>query len=79
MVETFIRREDLNKWVAKYFDRDLISIDELLSVIEDLDDENESLKDQINNLEEDIRENYRPISHLEILVYSFLLCLLLDC
>lgn len=66
MVETFIRREDLNKWVAKYFDRDLISIDELLSVIEDLDDENESLKDQINNLEEDIRENYRPISPSEM-------------
>ena len=58
----FIRKEDLNKWIAKYYpNQDLISVDDLLSVIEDLDSEINGLKEKIEELEnqeEPIRDYY---------------------
>lgn len=62
---TYIKRDTLNKWVAKYFNKDLISIDDLLGCIEDLDDEVENLKDKLKHMEQDIEDNYvsRPNSY----------------
>lgn len=54
MENVYIKVADLNEWVAKYFERkDLITIEDLISVIEDLDHEVEVLKEEI----EDIKNN----------------------
>ena len=60
MSELFIKKENLNYWIAKYFDKDLISIEDLIDCIEDLDGEVERLKEQIEDITEDRDENYIP-------------------
>ena len=50
MNNVYIRKEDLNSWIAKYFKEELISIDDLIAVIEDLDGDIDKLKDKINEL-----------------------------
>lgn len=65
MSDIYVRAQELNSWVAKYFDKDLISIDDLIGVIEDLDSEVDDLKYKIEQMEQDIEENYRPISKSE--------------
>ena len=52
MGNVFIKKEDLSKWVGKYFNKDLISIDDLLDLIEELDSDVEYLKDQIEEIEQ---------------------------
>ena len=67
MMDVYIRNVDLNKWVRKYFEnKELISIDELLSTIEDLDGEIEELNEKIKQLEYEMHEFYRPISKSEM-------------
>lgn len=62
MNQVYIKKEDVNKWIGKYFEKqDLISIDDLISVIEDLDSEVERLKEKIEDIEQDIEDNYKPI------------------
>ena len=51
MENVYIKREDLNRWVAQYFRYDLISVQELIEVIEELDDEISHLKETIEELE----------------------------
>ena len=62
MEQVFIRKTDLNKWIAKYFpNQDLISIEELLAIIEELDSEVDRLKEKISDLEnqeEPIKDYY---------------------
>lgn len=65
MEEVFVKKDNLNKWVAKQFTKDLISIDDLIDCIEDLSSEVEDLEIKIEELERDIEENYRPISKAE--------------
>lgn len=66
MDSVFIRRSDLSKWIAKYFPyEDLISIDDLIGCIEELDCEVDDLKTKIEDLEKDIEDNYKPISKAE--------------
>lgn len=63
MENVYIKVEDLNKWVAKYFPKqDIITIEDLLGVIEDLDGEVENLKMELEESENDKHENYTPIS-----------------
>ena len=49
MEKVYILKEDLNRWVAKYFDKDLITINDLISVIENLDEELDSLKEKFED------------------------------
>lgn len=67
MNEVYIRAQDLNKWIVRNLpqNRDLYSIDDLIGAIEDLDSEVERLKNIIDDLEQDIEYNYRPISRAE--------------
>ena len=62
MEQVFIRKEDLNKWLAEHFpNKDLISVDDLLSEIEDLDSEITRLEEKIEELEnqeEPIKDYY---------------------
>lgn len=58
MDNVYVKKEHLNRWIAKYFpSKDLISVDDLLSAIEDLDSEVASLKGKIQELEEPEEED----------------------
>lgn len=52
MDQIFIKKEELNYWIAKYFKGDLISIEDMLGVIEDLDGEIDILKEELNRYEQ---------------------------
>lgn len=70
MEEVYINIKDLNecflkKYLDKKFKKDLISIDELLTLTEDLISDVEELEDKVRDLEQDIEENYRPIPYSE--------------
>lgn len=58
MKEVYIKKNELSEWLAKYFKQDLISIDDLLGVMEDLDSDVKRLEEKIQDLEQDIEENY---------------------
>lgn len=58
----YIKKEDVDRWIGKHFpNKDLISIDDLIGCIEDLDSEVERLKEKYEDLEKDLEDNYRPI------------------
>ena len=66
MDEVYIDIRKENAWIKKYFEnKDLVSIGDLISVIEDLDGEIEHWKEKYQDLEEDLRENYKPIPYAE--------------
>lgn len=66
MDNVFIKKNELNLWIAAYFPgKELISIDDLISCIEDLDSEVEDWKMKYEELQNDLKENYRPISQVE--------------
>lgn len=65
MDEVYIDMRKENAWIRKYFNSDLVSIEELLATIEDLDGEIEHWKEKYQDLEEDLRENYRAIPYNE--------------
>ena len=63
MDEVYIDMRKENEWIRKYFTSDLVSIEDLLGCIEDLDGEIEHWKEKYEELEEDLRDNYRPIPY----------------
>ena len=65
MDEVYIDMRNENEWIRKYFDKDWVSIEELLATIEDLDSEIENWKEKYEDLEEYLRENYKPITYAE--------------
>lgn len=65
MENVFIKREELNKWIAKYFKEDLVSIDDILRVLEDLDNEVDSIKEEFNDYKQMVEDNYKPKSMWE--------------
>ena len=57
MDEVFIKKESLSKWIAKYFPLDdLITFDDMIGVIEDLDSDNEELRSENEELKNDLWE-----------------------
>ena len=77
MNEVYINIKEFgeNSWLGsilyKRFKKDLISVDELLTMIEDLSSDVETLEDRVRDLEEDIEQNYRPIPvHEQYEVYD---------
>lgn len=66
MNEVYILKDELNSWISKYFNKDLISIDDLISCIEDLDEEVDRLKEQIEDKENDYPNEERD-REIEIL------------
>lgn len=56
MNNVYIKKEELNEWLAKYFIGDLISIDDLLNKMEDMDCEIDNLKEKIEDMEEQLKE-----------------------
>lgn len=58
--------EDINICLPDGFERitgkEVISIGELLGLLEELQFEKEHLEEELRNLEQDIEDNYRPVS-----------------
>lgn len=52
--------------LSEYFEKNLVSIEELCNAISDLIYEKGVLEEKIQDLEEDIRDNYNPKSPYEI-------------
>lgn len=66
MNEVYILKDELNSWISKYFNKDLISIDDLISCIEDLDEEVDELREQLEDKENDYPNEERD-REIEIL------------
>ena len=59
MDNVYIKKDDLNRWIGKYFpNKDLISIDDLLSTIEELDADYEHLKEEFDDFKQNVEDNY---------------------
>lgn len=59
------------EWLQKFFkDKDFVSIDDLLGVIEDLDCEVERLNEKITDMRQDVEDFYTPKTPYEILGIS---------
>ena len=66
MDEIYIKKEDVERWIGKYFpNKELISVDDLIACIEDLDSKIQSLKEDYEELEQQIEDNYKPIDPYE--------------
>ena len=51
MDDVYIKATDVNTWISKYFkNKDLVSVGDLIGIIEDLDIEIDRLKDEIKDL-----------------------------
>lgn len=57
MNEVFIDMRKENEWIKKYFNADFVSIDQLISCIENLDSEIEHLKENQEDIEK-VRDFY---------------------
>lgn len=66
MNKVYILKDELNSWISKYFNKDLISVDDLISCIEDLDEEIDELKELIETKENDYPDEERD-REIEIL------------
>ena len=66
MDNVYIKTEELNKWITKHLpSREYVTVDDLIGAIEDLDSEVDELRMQIEEIENDMKDNYRPITHSE--------------
>jgi hypothetical protein len=51
-----------NKWIRKRFpNKDIISLDDLFGDYEELIDEVDNLEEEIRDLKQDMEENYKPL------------------
>lgn len=61
-----LRNENECSQIRKIFtNKDLVSVEDLLDMICELDDKVSGLEEQIKDMEQDIEDNYRPISKAE--------------
>lgn len=66
MEKILVDIREASKQIKRIFEnKDLISIEDLLSKIEELDDDKGYLEDKIKDMEQDIEDNYKPISKSE--------------
>ena len=57
-------------YCGKFFEKDLVSIDEILNKLYELENEIEALQEELEDLKDDVRDNYRPVSYAEQVGYS---------
>lgn len=66
MNNVYVKKENLGEIVEKHFNKDLISIDDLIGLIEELDYHIDRLEEEINDIEQEIEDNYRPINNYSL-------------
>ena len=71
-MEMYMKSDYLPQWfVEKHFkDKDLISVNDLIDVIDDLDYELEKLKEEHQDLIDNVRDNYKFIGTREAIGYD---------
>lgn len=55
-----INIEDCSNIIKKNFENDFVTVDELLDFLENILIDNEYLSEQLNDLKEDLEQNYTP-------------------
>lgn len=75
MNQVYINIKDMNecytkRYLQEKFKKDLVSVDELIGLIEDLKGDYDEAQEKIEDLEQDIRDNYKRISVEEQIGYS---------
>ena len=50
-----------SRWLDEHFKKPMVSIDEIIRACEDLIIENKELQEELEDLKEDLHENYQPI------------------
>lgn len=72
MDEIFVRTLTLPQWLCdKYFkNQDFVSIDKLISIIEDLDSDLESLKEEFEDYKQEVNDNYKFVGQAEQIGYN---------
>lgn len=59
-MKIMINVEDCSNIIKKNFQNDFVTIDELLDCLENILIDNEYLIEQLNDLKEDLEQNYTP-------------------
>ena len=75
MEQVYINLKDMNECFTKRYlqetlKKDLVSVNELIGLIEDLKGDYDVLQEKYEDLEQDMRDNYKPISVEEQIGYS---------
>lgn len=50
-----------SRWLEEYFKKGMVTIDEILDTCEDLIIENKELQEELDDLKQDLHDNYIPI------------------
>lgn len=62
-MKIYLKTNELNTWIAKYFpNKDLITVEDLISCIEDLDSELDHLREELQDVIQDRDDNFKRIS-----------------
>lgn len=72
MENVYIRQMDLPSWIADeyFYAKDIVSIDDLLGVIDNLKDDLEYWKEKYDDYVEYVKDNYRFIDTKEAVGYD---------
>ena len=72
MDNIFIKTNQLPNWIdSRYFrGTDLASIEDLISIIEDLKDDYDILEEKYKDLEQDVHDNYKFIEQKDQIGYD---------
>lgn len=65
MEEIYIKTQGYSFLEKKFKNNDLVSIYDLLGYIEDLDNDNGRLEEELEDLKQNIEDNYKPIPYNE--------------
>lgn len=68
MEEIYVKTIDLPSWLADeyFYGKDIVSIEDLIGVLEDLDSDYKMLEEKYEDFKRDVEDNYRPISPEEM-------------
>lgn len=72
MDELYLLKENLDGWVTKHIpsNKDLVSVNDLIDVIEQLDSDLESVKEEFEEYKQNVDENYRQVSYASQVDYN---------
>ena len=75
MDQIYINIKDMNecylkRYLQEQFKKDIVSIDEILGLLEDLKGDYDSLEEEFENFKQDVEDNYKQISVKEQIDYS---------
>lgn len=75
MNQIYINIKDMNecyfkRYLQEQFKKDIVSIDEILGLLEDLKGDYDSLEEKFEDFKQDVEDNYKPVSYEEQIGYN---------